>query len=171
MAGIYEILNGKLYGSQRPGRGPSAEKFARQAEKLNVLCVISLQSTPPAVELVKKLGNDNIKYVHVPVADFTPPSEEDMEIVRACYRESRKAGKALLLHCTAGFGRTGTAAAALLATEEGMDARKAMKLVREARPGAVETPAQEEFILEYAGKAATAAYRQKQKRRKKDGKA
>jgi ADP-ribosyl-[dinitrogen reductase] hydrolase len=48
----------------------------------------------------------------------------------------------VLVHCKGGLGRAGTVAGKLL-VELGMDSERAIGLVREARPGAIENPAQE----------------------------
>ena len=52
----------------------------------------------------------------------------------------------MLLHCAAGLGRTGTLAARLLIAS-GCAAAGAIATVRQARPGAIESDAQEEFLL------------------------
>ena len=57
-------------------------------------------------------------------------------------------GKNILLHCWGGKGRAGTVAAILL-IEFGEDNNEAIKIVRIRRKGAIESKAQEEFILSY----------------------
>lgn len=56
------------------------------------------------------------------------------------------AGERVLIHCRAGLGRTGTIAARLL-VEAGMSPVQALLTVRGARPGTVETMAQEHYVL------------------------
>jgi uncharacterized protein (DUF486 family) len=51
-------------------------------------------------------------------------------------------GKQLVIHCAAGYGRTGMMAAALLVAM-GVDSEEAIAREREARPGSIETPGQE----------------------------
>jgi len=55
-------------------------------------------------------------------------------------------GGRLAVHCRGGLGRTGTVAARLL-IESGEPAWSAINRVREARPGAIETAAQERYLL------------------------
>jgi ADP-ribosyl-[dinitrogen reductase] hydrolase len=54
-------------------------------------------------------------------------------------------GGRLLIHCKGGLGRAGLVAARLL-IEAGASADKAIAMVRTARPGAVETHAQEDYL-------------------------
>ena len=51
-----------------------------------------------------------------------------------------------MVHCRGGLGRAGTIAARLL-VECGWPAAKAIAAVREVRPGAIETRAQEKYVL------------------------
>ena len=51
----------------------------------------------------------------------------------------------MLVHCAAGLGRTGMLAAMLL-TELGVSPTDAIRRVRAARPGAIETEAQAAFV-------------------------
>jgi len=55
-------------------------------------------------------------------------------------------GERLLIHCRAGLGRTGLATARLL-IEAGLAPAEAIRTVRAARPGAIETRAQERYLL------------------------
>ncbi len=81
---------------------------------------------------------------HLPIADFSVPSEafeqawvtEGAEI-RALLRD----GGNLLVHCKGGLGRAGMISARLL-VELGMEPDRAVREVRRARPGAIETPSQ-----------------------------
>ncbi|WP_407539056.1 cyclin-dependent kinase inhibitor 3 family protein [Deinococcus radiomollis] len=54
-------------------------------------------------------------------------------------------GETVVAHCLGGLGRAGTLAACLL-VQAGMTPQQGMELVRAARPGAIETPAQERFV-------------------------
>lgn len=57
-------------------------------------------------------------------------------------------GEHLFIHCRGGLGRTGTLAAELLISL-GDDVSTAMRKVRAARPGAIETRAQEEYLARF----------------------
>ena len=55
-------------------------------------------------------------------------------------------GQSIVVHCRGGLGRTGIVAARLL-IELGEKPVTALERVRAARPGAVETAEQEEYVL------------------------
>lgn len=57
------------------------------------------------------------------------------------------AGKKIVVHCKGGLGRAGTVASMLLVDAgAAQDGDEAIRMVRQVRPGAVETLAQESFI-------------------------
>jgi protein-tyrosine phosphatase len=60
--------------------------------------------------------------------------------------EAIKTDCSIAIHCMGGLGRSGTVAAIILA-DLGLPIRSALKVVRQFRPGAIETKGQENFIL------------------------
>jgi len=88
-------------------------------------------------------------WLWLPIADGDVPDDgfesrwrNDGPAVRA----RLAAGESVLVHCRAGLGRTGLVVARLL-IEAGMPPAQAISVVREARPGAVETRSQERYLL------------------------
>ncbi len=59
--------------------------------------------------------------------------------------ERLRAGKSVVIHCRGGLGRTGLLAAACLRAL-GVDAERAIAIVRAARPGTIENEAQAAFV-------------------------
>ena len=84
----------------------------------------------------------------MPVRDMCAPDEgfdarwlEEGPRLRALL----SAGESFIVHCWAGLGRTGTVAAKLL-VELGVPATRAIRMVREARPGAIQSLQQEIYV-------------------------
>lgn len=97
---------------------------------------------------VPNLGHEiqrrDMKWRHLPIADFSVPGEAFERQWVAQGREIRdmlRNGDDILVHCKGGLGRAGMIAARLLA-ELGMNPEQAIRATRRARPGAIETPSQ-----------------------------
>ena len=89
---------------------------------------------------------------HLPVRDVDVPGEDAMQSWRGLAPQLHRileGGGRVLVHCRGGLGRAGTIAALIL-TERAWSAKAAIDAVRAARPGAVETPEQERWIVERA---------------------
>jgi len=89
---------------------------------------------------------------HFPIPDLGAPTPRAMARWRELSPRLHRileAGGRVLVHCRGGLGRAGIVAALLL-IERGHPADEAITLVRAARPGAIETPAQERFVRDYA---------------------
>jgi ADP-ribosyl-[dinitrogen reductase] hydrolase len=93
----------------------------------------------------RKRGMD---WVHLPIRGGDAPGmnfeRRWTEAGEALHRELSR-GVLIVLHCRGGLGRTGTVAARLL-MERGAAAEEAIRQVREARPGAIETAEQENYL-------------------------
>lgn len=92
-----------------------------------------------------------IEWHHLPIVDVSVPDEAFHRLWRvagpAVLHTLRRGGK-VLVHCRGGLGRAGTVAAALL-IELGETPQEALRKVRAARPGAVETRGQERYVAGY----------------------
>ena len=85
-----------------------------------------------------------VSWTHFPIRDFDIPSDADTKAwsaLETILSERLKNGGSVLIHCRAGFGRSGMMAARLLIAC-GSPPDDAVKTVRNARPGTIETPAQ-----------------------------
>jgi len=91
-----------------------------------------------------------ISVLQLPIPDVSVPAS--MERCRATVAEmvtALAADKTVIVHCRGGLGRSGLVAACCL-TACGAEPDVAIRCVREARPGAVETKAQERFVARFA---------------------
>ncbi|MET0605672.1 MAG: protein-tyrosine phosphatase family protein [Beijerinckiaceae bacterium] len=92
----------------------------------------------------------HLVWLHLPIADFGVPAEAFLMRWRERGGEVHDRldkGETIGIHCRAGIGRTGTVAAMIL-VERGLKPAEAIARVRNARPGAVETQAQQSFVYD-----------------------
>jgi atypical dual specificity phosphatase len=95
-----------------------------------------------------RLARHGLTELHLPVADFTPPSPAQLDRGAAAIAEAIAAGERVAVHCGAGKGRTGTLLACYL-VYQGLAADAAIARVRAVRPGSVETRAQAAAVKAY----------------------
>lgn len=85
---------------------------------------------------------------HIPVPDFTAPTlqqaQEAVAMISSCLENQQP----VAVHCMAGLGRTGTILACYLVSMD-MPANNAIIVIREWRPGSIETLEQEAVVYEY----------------------
>jgi atypical dual specificity phosphatase len=123
---------------------PDAADLAWLREN-GVQVLISLTEDPLPRNWVNDAG---LMAVHIPVTDFTAPSERQLRLAVETIDGAKRSGMGVAVHCAAGKGRTGTVLAAYLVSQ-GMTASEAIRKVRELRPGSVETYEQEQAIQEW----------------------
>ena len=93
--------------------------------------------------------------LYEPVPDFTPPGPAQMDrMVQFISQQIETWERPVVVTCYAGLGRTGTVLACYLA-HEGYSAENAIKLVRELRPGSIQTQGQECAVHQYAASSKT----------------
>lgn len=140
MNGFSWIIEGEIGGMPRPGQDQDA--LWRWLSAQGVRLVVSLTESAPNKDLMAKY---NIESLHLPVPDFTAPRLEDLARFIEHAKFHRHEKHAIAVHCGAGIGRTGTFLAAYLVWR-GMKPDEAMALVREKRPGSIETEEQEAVV-------------------------
>ncbi len=105
----------------------------------------SLLKVPKLGEAVEGAG---MQWHHLPIPDVSVPGDlfENLWVYSGHrLRQMLASGRKVLLHCRGGLGRSGMIAARLL-VEMGENPADAMRRVRAARPGAIETWRQERYV-------------------------
>jgi protein-tyrosine phosphatase len=131
-------VRGSLWLSAMPGRFGSLAEFERQAKAAGLAMVVCLTPRDEIEELSPDyaaaiLRKDRpYQWMHLPVPNFGVPPDADSfrgAIERVAQRV--RAGDAVLMHCAAGMGRTGSAAACVLKAL-GLSTGEALERVRAA---------------------------------------
>ncbi len=139
------LVDGKIAGSGFPSVGMGLPKALQWLADEGFRGILTLTEYDLPRGVLEERG---FKSEHVPIQDFTPPRPEQIEQSLQFIDAVSKEG-AILVHCAAGHGRTGTILACYLVAT-GMSAEEAIAEVRHKRPGSIETFEQEESIHEYA---------------------
>jgi protein-tyrosine phosphatase len=162
MRSFYWLIENALAGCGRPGAVGHRARYgppANEAEVIEALdtdldflreqgigAVLTLTETPLDGEALERAGLESL---HIPITDMVAPSPLQFEHALSFIDEQRGLGRRIAVHCLMGQGRTGSILAAYLiragATPEGALAR-----LRAVCPGAVENPAQERALQEFA---------------------
>lgn len=99
----------------------------------------------------EETGRRHMDWLHLPIRDVSVPGTEFEQLWQAHgpgLRARVRDGFDVVVHCKGGLGRAGTIAARLL-VELGLEPAQAIHEVRTARSGAIETRAQEEYVLSH----------------------
>ena len=102
----------------------------------------------PLTELGENATSLGLEWHHLPIRDVDVPDErfEDQWTYSGTrLRNLLVKGEKLVIHCLGGLGRTGTIAGRLL-VEFGASPNEAIRAVRSARIGTIETRKQEEYV-------------------------
>ncbi|MBM4054052.1 MAG: protein phosphatase [Planctomycetes bacterium] len=136
------LIKNEIAGMARPMSGISNFEFLKES---GIDVIVSLSEWPLHRTLLEEFGFIN---KHIPIADLTPPTQEQIEEFILFVNEAISSDKKVVVHCDAGIGRTGTMLACYL-VNKGYSAKDAIIEVRKKRPGSIETIAQEETVMEY----------------------
>lgn len=101
---------------------------------------LQLESLPGHLTIIAR------QWLNLPIPDYgIPDADAPVAALLAQLAAAMQAGGAVLIHCHGGRGRSGMMAARVLSLA-GIAPAEAVKTVRAARPGAIETAAQEAWV-------------------------
>lgn len=133
-----EEVPGRLWLGAMPGRFEPWSAFLGQAERARLSLVVSLTPRTELAELAPEYhaavlrGRLPFRWMQLAIRNFGVP-EDGVSFRRDIHAiaDALRGGDAVLLHCAAGMGRTGSAAACVLKAL-GLDTAEALLRVREA---------------------------------------
>lgn len=99
-------------------------------------------------DLPAKAGRLGLVHYHLPIVDMDIPDdrfERQWQSAGEKLRTTLLSGESIVIHCLGGLGRTGTVAGRLL-VELGADPETAIRRIREARSGTIQTIMQETYV-------------------------
>lgn len=150
---FYWLIPGVLAGSRRPGGRSGRDQLDAELRWLRaqgIGAILTLTEDPLSPLEANAHG---FELLHLPVIDFTPPMPEQLALALAFIDRQRSADRPVLVHCLAGQGRTGTVLAAYL-IRAGNSPDRAISMVRQVCPLAVENDRQRAALREFAAECA-----------------
>lgn len=148
-------LKAKIYGSPMPFGSYDRDGIVLQEYFQNdISFIVPLASVE---ECEEKAGMDlhrlyrekGFVIVPLPVEDFKAPDVEALRRIIDEVIEYAQSGRNIVVHCSAGQGRTGTFMACMARQLLGLSGDEAIRWVRQYISGAVETDLQEKLVRQY----------------------
>jgi atypical dual specificity phosphatase len=148
-SGCWWAIKGLLCGMSRPGLVSDLEPQIDWLSANGIEMLVGLEERP--AQIVEALRERGIAYHHFAIRDMEEPSiSQAVDFCRLAERYLQS-NRGVAVHCRGGLGRTGTMIACLLAWY-GDSPEDAVARVRRARPNAIQTDAQEQFITSFANR-------------------
>jgi atypical dual specificity phosphatase len=138
------VIEGELAGMACPGRFADLQEDLLYLRQQRVRSIVSLTEYPLDLRTVESLG---FEYLHLPIPDYHAPTAAQVWTFLNFLERQRGAG-AVVVHCAAGQGRTGTILACAL-VYRGLSAEEAIRTVRRLRPPSIDTESQEAFVYAF----------------------
>ena len=140
------VITGILAGMERPGTFSKLRDDLEFLKMRKISAIVSLTETPLEKAFIEEFG---FRYLHLPLADFTPPTLSQIDEFMKFQRDAEQDRLATVVHCGAGLGRTGTMLACAL-VGRGAVAESAIDRIRTLRPYSIETVEQENAVRHFA---------------------
>lgn len=129
------VLEGRLGGMAFPT--PAHLRYLARRQRVGLVVTLTPEPLPTSCRPIDTFGVRPLQFLHLPIADYESPTEEQIVAFMKEARATIKSGYGVVAHCHKGYGRTGTILACYLVGEEGLQPQQAIDLVREKRPGSI----------------------------------
>lgn len=147
-------------GRWRPGRDSASDRLLEEdlerlwdhyQTRVLVTLLEEFEMKKLAIPMLREVAvRAGLESLWLPVADVSVPMSMESTTYLVDQVVARMSGgDTVVIHCRGGLGRSGTIAACCLVAC-GKKSATAIRLVRAARPGAVEVEAQERFVAGFA---------------------
>lgn len=142
----------KVYRSPMPfGSYDSRRAVLKEAVENGVQVIVDLV---PDEEAERKTGlmlrdlyqQNNLDVIYCPIADFSVPELNELKVALQAALVELQKGRSLMVHCNAGFGRTGVFVGCLARELLKLDGIQAVDWVRLYIPTSLENEAQVKFV-------------------------
>lgn len=133
-------LDQTVYGASRPGYG-----LTSNIQDIDVNTWIEAMSNAGITRVIVLLDDRQMAYYEnnlltqykskfikvdwIPIADFGLPTLQDLRLILKALAAAQDAGDKVVVHCSAGMGRTGLSLAAWLVCRHGIPAAQAVKSI------------------------------------------
>lgn len=136
------VVENELAGCAHPEGLGECDEALQELKEQGIGALVSLDESGIPLYMI---ADHDFHYLHLPIPDFgIPKMKQAREFVEFVRRECEE-GRKVAVHCGAGLGRTGTMIAVYIVAK-GSSADDAIRIVRETRPGSIETTDQEKFV-------------------------
>jgi protein-tyrosine phosphatase len=138
--------------SPLPGK-VNLEEDIELMKSMNISVVVTLVSNEELQQknlphFFETLEKNNLEVFHSPIEDYSTPSIEQTDIILDYIKYCIENKKNVLIHCMGGYGRSGTIMGCF--ASKYLNETDPIQYVRNTRgEDAIETEAQEEFVLSY----------------------
>tara|TARA_B110000261_G_C13029075_1_gene335472 strand:+ start:365 stop:883 length:519 start_codon:yes stop_codon:yes gene_type:complete len=147
---------GNLILSSCPGIGKNLLNDIETIKELKIDTLFTLIDDTELNDLGGKglsqlLKINHIKWLQLPITNFSIPEKKQKEVLINIIEElidDLINNRNILIHCMAGLGRSGMIAATIL-KKIGINAQLSISTIRSARPGAIETTSQVDYIVNF----------------------
>jgi len=146
-------LPGRVFRSPMPfgPYDPHGEVYAQFREE-QISVIVLLTSDEECLHNARRnlralYLQEGLHVLYLPIPDFSVPAKDDLEQAVHQTIGYAQAGHHIVIHCSAGIGRTGLFTAYLAKRCLGLSGSAALQWVRRFIPHAVETPAQQCLVL------------------------